>query len=103
MGASLDAAPRPPWNLEDATGVQRAQEPSQDARKRGHAKPLGESQMDTDNLENQLHADMKAMEDQLRRDMKAMEDRLRRHLTTRIYGAAALVTAVLGTINYVIG
>jgi len=47
--------------------------------------------------------DLDDLEDQLRTDMEAMEDRLRRHLTTRIYGAAAFVTAVLGVLNYVIG
>lgn len=29
--------------------------------------------------------------------------RLRRQLTTRIYGAAAFITAVLGILNYVMG
>jgi hypothetical protein len=47
--------------------------------------------------------DLDDLEDQLRTDMEAMEDRLRRHLTTRIYGAAAFVTAVLGILNYVMG
>jgi hypothetical protein len=47
--------------------------------------------------------DLDDLEDQLRTDMEAMEDRLRRHLTTRIYGAAAFVTTVLGILNYVLG
>ena len=47
--------------------------------------------------------DLDDLEDQLRTDMEAMEDRLRRHLTTRIYGAAAFVTTVLGILNYVMG
>ena len=47
--------------------------------------------------------DLDDLENQLRTDMEAMEDRLRRHLTTRIYGAAAFVTAVLGILNYVMG
>ena len=47
--------------------------------------------------------DLDDLEDQLRTDMEAMEDRLRRHLTTRIYGAAVFVTAVLGILNYVMG
>ena len=47
--------------------------------------------------------DLDDLENQLRTDMEAMEDRLRQHLTTRIYGAAAFVTAVLGILNYVMG
>jgi hypothetical protein len=47
--------------------------------------------------------DLDDLEDQLRTNMEAMEDRLRRHLTTRIYGAAVFVTAVLGILNYVMG
>jgi hypothetical protein len=47
--------------------------------------------------------DLSDVEDRLRTEMEAMEDRLRRHLTTRIYGAAAFVTAVLGILNYALG
>ena len=39
----------------------------------------------------------------LREEIGAMEERLRRQLTTRIYGAAAFITVVLGILNYVMG
>ena len=47
--------------------------------------------------------DVDDAENRLRTEMNAMEERLRRQLTTRIYGAAAFVTAVLGILNYVMG
>lgn len=58
---------------------------------------------DLDEAEGRLSDDITDVEERLRTEMNAMEERLRRHLTTRIYGAAAFVTAVLGILNYVMG
>jgi hypothetical protein len=53
--------------------------------------------------EGRLRDDVGDAEDRLRTEMDAMEERLRWHLTTRIYGAAAFITVVLGILNYVMG
>jgi predicted nucleic acid-binding Zn-ribbon protein len=58
---------------------------------------------DVDEARASLKEDIGDAEDRLRTEMEAMEERLRRHLTTRIYGAAAFITAVLGILNYVMG
>ena len=56
-----------------------------------------------DVAEGRLRDDVGDAEDRLRTEMDAMEERLRWHLTTRIYGAAAFITVVLGILNYVMG
>jgi len=58
---------------------------------------------DLDEAEGRLRDDIGGVEGRLRTEMDAMEERLRRQLTTRIYGAAAFITAVLGILNYLVG
>ena len=58
---------------------------------------------DIEDLDKRLIQRIELFEDRLRTEMDAIEERLRRHLTTRIYGAAAFITVVLGILNYVTG
>jgi hypothetical protein len=58
---------------------------------------------DIEDLDRRLIQRIELFEDRLRTEMDAMEERLRWHLTTRIYGAAAFITVVLGILNYVMG
>jgi hypothetical protein len=58
---------------------------------------------DIEDLDKRLIQRIELFEDRLRTEMDAMEERLRWHLTTRIYGAAAFITVVLGILNYVMG
>ena len=58
---------------------------------------------DIEDLDKRLIQRIELFEDRLRTEMDAMEERLRRQLTTRIYGAAAFITVVLGILNYVMG
>ena len=58
---------------------------------------------DIEDLDRRLIQRIELFEDRLRTEMDAMEECLRWHLTTRIYGAAAFITVVLGILNYVMG
>ena len=58
---------------------------------------------DIEDLDKRLIQRIELFEDRLRTEMDAMEERLRWHLTTRIYGAAAFITVVMGILNYVMG
>lgn len=58
---------------------------------------------DIEDPDRRLIQRIELFEDRLRTEMDAMEERLRWHLTTRIYGAAAFITVVLGILNYVMG